>query len=168
MQYTNLISFQFSIFSILFLTSSVRGKQFSFYNVFFNLSRMFLKLFTLKNVGQPSRNFWDQNLIKRSRSWSIDFYFQGTLLFFKGLSRPLNMNIDEDDVEDHSMVITWRPVPHAPSYLLLVYDCSGRGRTATNSKLQIFGFCLICLSLCIIYDVGEVCLFVQSTSRILF
>ncbi|XP_078495959.1 uncharacterized protein LOC100175984 [Ciona intestinalis] len=48
---------------------------------------------------------------------------------FTRLSQPLNVSIKYEDVMNTSMRVTWSPVPHADTYLLLVYDCSGLGRT---------------------------------------
>ena len=50
-----------------------------------------------------------------------------------GLSRPLSMKFDAGDIHDRSMKVSWNPVPHASSYLLLVYDCSGIDRTVRAS-----------------------------------
>ncbi|CAK8684079.1 unnamed protein product [Clavelina lepadiformis] len=55
---------------------------------------------------------------------------------FTRLSQPLNLTATDQDTTNGSMRLSWSPVPSATSYLLLVYDCSGVGRTERKGQIM--------------------------------
>ncbi|XP_076819587.1 uncharacterized protein LOC143465242 isoform X4 [Clavelina lepadiformis] len=55
---------------------------------------------------------------------------------FTRLSQPLNLTATDQDTTNGSMRLSWSRVPSATSYLLLVYDCSGVGRTERKGQIM--------------------------------